>query len=263
LTLEEFAARHMPALEADEARYNLILGLVAAALKSPEPSLRYWSLGEGGACAIQTPGKPLALGAVGEGACRRFAEMCRNDDFPGVGGSGDTALRFAEHAAGLGIAFSERIPLQILALRGPPRAPVVEGEARPLAAGDTDIFCEWRAAFAREATPWEPLGDRKVLEDAATRGTHLLWVVDGAPVAIASIGRRTQNAAVINGVYTPPERRGRGYAAALTAALVDRGYAEGKAFACLYVDQRNPASNRCYAKLGFAPVCEAWHCVRG
>lgn len=44
-------------------------------------------------------------------------------------------------------------------------------------------------------------------------------------------------------------------AGSVTAALVERAYAEGKAFVCLYTDLRNPASNRCYAKVGFAPVC--------
>jgi predicted GNAT family acetyltransferase len=45
----------------------------------------------------------------------------------------------------------------------------------------------------------------------------------------------------------------------VTAALVERIYAEGKSFACLYTDLRNPFSNRCYAKIGFEPVCAAWH----
>jgi hypothetical protein len=39
---------------------------------------------------------------------------------------------------------------------------------------------------------------------------------------------------------TPPELRGRGYAGSVTAALVERIYAEGKSFACLYTDLRNP-----------------------
>jgi predicted GNAT family acetyltransferase len=39
-------------------------------------------------------------------------------------------------------------------------------------------------------------------------------------------------------------------------------FSEGRKTACLYTDLRNPASNRCYAKLGFRPVCESWHMVR-
>jgi predicted GNAT family acetyltransferase len=49
--------------------------------------------------------------------------------------------------------------------------------------------------------------------------------------------------------------------AAVTAAVVDSVRAEGRT-ACLYSHQRNPASNRCYAKLGFVPICRSWHYVR-
>jgi predicted GNAT family acetyltransferase len=79
---------------------------------------------------------------------------------------------------------------------------------------------------------------------------------------MAGIWRRTRDAAAIAGVYTPPALRGRGYAAAVTAAVVDSVFAEGRASACLYTDLRNPASNRCYAKIGFKPVCRAWHYLR-
>jgi hypothetical protein len=32
---------------------------------------------------------------------------------------------------------------------------------------------------------------------------------------------------------------------------------QGKTMACLITDLRNPMSNRCYAKIGFQPVCNA------
>ncbi len=67
----------------------------------------------------------------------------------------------------------------------------------------------------------------------------------------------------VKGVYTPRAWGGRAYAGPLAPPLAERARAEGKRFACFYVDRRNPASNRCYEKIGFAPVCDAWHCVRG
>ena len=77
----------------------------------------------------------------------------------------------------------------------------------------------------------------------------------GSPAALAP-------PAAISAVYTPPAQRGRGYAGSVTAAVAERIFAEGKAAACLYTDLRNPASNRCYAKIGFKPVCDAWHYAR-
>ena len=79
---------------------------------------------------------------------------------------------------------------------------------------------------------------------------------------MAAIARRTRSAGVISVVYTAPSQRGRGYAGSVTAAVAERIFAEGKTAVCLYTDLRNPASNRCYAKIGFRPVCDAWHYPR-
>ena len=60
----------------------------------------------------------------------------------------------------------------------------------------------------------------------------------------------------------PSQTRGRGYAGSVTAALVERIYAEGKLFVCLYTDLRNSFSNRCYTqRLEFTPVASSWHYV--
>lgn len=91
------------------------------------------------------------------------------------------------------------------------------------------------------------------MERVANEGRHLFWVVDGEPVSMAGIVRRTRCAAAIAPVYTPPLLRGRGYAGWVTAAIVERVFADGKSTACLYTDVRNPFSNRCYAKIGSKP----------
>jgi predicted GNAT family acetyltransferase len=107
----------------------------------------------------------------------------------------------------------------------------------------------------REATPHDPPPDRARLERAAAAGDHYFWVVDGEPVSMAGIARRTQNTAAISRVYAPPGLPGRGYADSVTAAVAERVFAEGRSSACLYTDLRNPFFNRCYARIGFAPVC--------
>ncbi len=263
MTLEDFVAHHLPALEADEARHNLILAILGRALAEPGVGLRFWSLDSPGACAIQTPGKPVILGALDAPQCRRLAEMLRAAEIPGVVGPDQSAMLVSDRLEAMGLRFPERIPMEILALRGRPRHPGAPGSARAVTAADAALFAEWRIAFAQEATPHDPVPTPDELARSAASGDHLFWTVDGAPVSVASIGRRTRRGVVINGVYTPPALRSRGYAGAATAALVERGYAEGKSLACLYVDCRNPASNRSYAKIGFAPVCVSWHCVRG
>jgi hypothetical protein len=63
MSLAEFIATHRPALERDEVRNNLILGVLAGAVRTGAPILT-WTLGEPGACAIKWPGRPIILGDV-------------------------------------------------------------------------------------------------------------------------------------------------------------------------------------------------------
>jgi len=264
----EFAAYHLPALECDEARHNLltsILGRLAGADMAPPPNgppLRRWALGAPGECAVQAPGYPIVLGALQAAQCSAFAQETHALDYPGVVGPDETARSFADAASALGVKFGEPIPQEIQALRHMPVYPGAPGQARMVEAADAALFADWTEAFMRAAVPHDPVPNRERLEQAAGDGRYQFWIVDGEPVSMAGIMRRSRNGAAIGGVYTPPALRGRGYAGSVTAAVVQRILAEGRTMACLYVDLRNPFSRRCYAKIGFEPVCRSWHCPR-
>lgn len=258
----EFIAYHVPALERDEVRHNLILANLDRLAHGLAPNLRCWTLGAPGACAVQTPGWPIVLGELGHKQCHELAEATLDLDYPGVVGPDQTALWFAAHAAGLSLTYSEPIPQRIHALRERPVYPGASGHARVVDGASADLYADWTIAFLREAVPHDPIPSRERIKQAAAEGHSLLWVVDGEPVSTATIARRTRQTAAINRVYTPPHLRGRGYAGSVTAALVDRIFAEGRAAACLYTDLRNPISNRCYANIGFKPVCASWHFPR-
>jgi RimJ/RimL family protein N-acetyltransferase len=254
----EFADYHAPALEREEA-HSVILAMLGRLVGENPPPLQYWSLGAPGACAVQAPGYPIMLGEVSAAQCHTLAEAVQTLDYPGVVGPDETARWFAARAAALGKAFHEPIPQQIHALRERPTYPGAPGHARPVGAADAALFADWTIAFVREAVPHDPVPPRERLEKAAADGRYQFWIVDGEPVSMAGIMRRTRHAAAIAGVYTPPSLRGRGYAGSATAAVVEQIFAEGRDTACLYTDLRNPYSNRCYAKIGFRPVCPSWH----
>jgi RimJ/RimL family protein N-acetyltransferase len=261
--VREFADIHRPALERDEVKYNLILGLLGR-LAAMEPSdARLWTLGEPGACALQTsPRHAILLGELTTAQCRAFADATLDIDYPGVVGNDPIAPAFVERAVERGVSFNESIPQQIHALCGKPIYPDVSGSARQVGPADVDLFADWLIAFFKEAAPHDVLPARQAIEATAAAGLYWFWTIDGAPVSMAGIVRRTRHAAAIAGVYTPPELRRRGYGGAATAAVADAVFAEGRTAACLYTDLRNPASNRCYAKVGFVPVCRAWHYLR-
>jgi RimJ/RimL family protein N-acetyltransferase len=258
----EFAAYHLPALERDEAKHNLIAAALSRLAGENPPEMLWWSLGEPGQCAIKAPGYPILLGDVNAAQCHAFAETTWSLDYPAVVGADETARWFVERATDLGIVFLEPIPQQILLLRDKPVYPGVSGRARAVGAADTPLFSEWMAAFVREAIPHDPIPSPEQLAQSATSGRFQFWIVDGEPVSMAGIMRRTRRAGAIAGVYTPPKLRGRGYAGSVTAAVVDAIFAEGRSMACLYVDLRNPYSSRCYAKIGFTARCRSWYYPR-
>jgi len=262
MSLREFVEFHQPALERDEVRHNLILGLLGRLLDAEHPELRRWTLGAPGQCAIQTPRHPIILGEPTAAQCRAFAEQLADDDYPGVVGPDEAPQLFVERAAELGGKFSEPMPQCIHALRDKPIYPPISGGARLVEPDDLALFSDWMIAFLREAVPHEELPSRENLEKTIAARNYQFWTVDSDPVSMAGIVRRTRHVAAIAGVYTPAALRGRGYAGAATAAVVDSVFAEGRTAACLYTDLRNPSSNRCYAKIGFKAVCRAWHYAR-
>lgn len=258
---DEFNAYHMPALEQNEARHTLILSLMAAEPSDPTFQIRRWTLGEPGACAIQTAAdRSIILGELNEVQCHTLAEFV--GDCPGVVGTEEAPQWFAERARQLGMTFKEPMPQRIYALTTPPVYPGCPGAAREVQPGDEDLFLEWSFAFSAEAVPDDPPPIRERLVKHIETGGYLFWEVDGKPVAMAGSTRRTRYTGSIAWVYTPPEFRGKGYGGAATAAVAERIFADGLQTVCLYADLRNPYSNRCYAKIGFKPVCDAWHYVR-
>ena len=97
------------------------------------------------------------------------------------------------------------------------------------------------------------LVDRR-LEDPD--GDFAVWEDGGFPVSLAGWGGPTPNGIRIGPVYTPPERRGRGYAGALTAGVTRTLLDAGRRFCFLFTDLSNPTSNALYARIGYEPVAD-------
>lgn len=256
MSLADFFAMHAPALERDEVRHNLILGLMARAAQGNHP-LMTWTLGQPGACAIKWPGRAIILGEVTRDQAQALAEQTRDLPYEGVVGLEDAPEQFVARARQLGAAFSEPVCQRIHTLRSEPIFPQVQGSVREVRAEDARLLADWLQAFEREAVPHDPPTSRPALEKTAGERRHLFWISGNAPVSVAGTARRLRTVAAIAPVYTPPELRGRGFAAAVTAALAVRLFGEGYGAVCLYTNLKNPAANRCYAKIGFTGVCDA------
>jgi predicted GNAT family acetyltransferase len=261
MDVQEFARYHLPGLEGDEVRYNVQIAALSAAMAGPS-ALEHWTLGGPGHCAMRAPGYAILIGALDRAECEALARQTKDIAYPGVVGSDQRAPWFVEAAGAAGIMFAKPIPQRIHVLREAPRYPGAQGSARAVTAQDAGVLFEWMKGFHHEAVPHDPAPQLAKVETAAASGRFLFWTVGGEPVSVAAVARRLKTTAAISSVYTPPALRGRGYAASVTAAAAERELASGKAAVCLYTDLRNPASNRCYAKIGFRPYCESWHFAR-
>jgi predicted GNAT family acetyltransferase len=91
---------------------------------------------------------------------------------------------------------------------------------------------------------------------SSPRAGLVLWDDDG-PASLAGFGGHTPNGIRIGPVYTPPERRGRGYASALVAELSAELLSQGRRFCFLYTDLADPTANRIYERIGYERVCES------
>lgn len=57
-------------------------------------------------------------------------------------------------------------------------------------------------------------------------------------------------------IYQPPERRRRGYASALVAALSQHQLDAGRRFCFLFTNLSKPTSNHIYQAIGYEPVVD-------
>lgn len=86
------------------------------------------------------------------------------------------------------------------------------------------------------------------------RASMHVWDDAGEIVSVAAAVAPTRNGIRINNVYTPPERRGRGYAGALVASTTRALLESGRQFVFLHTDLANPVSNRLYVHIGYRQV---------
>jgi predicted GNAT family acetyltransferase len=133
----------------------------------------------------------------------------------------------------------------------------VEGAMRPAHAGERDLILKWELAFAADAGLPEAERDTdyvtRFVDEGLGDGTFRLWEVAGEPVATARFRPIAELGARISGVYTPDDKRGRGYASALTAALSEKVLAAGL-WCCLFADADNPLTNKIYQRIGYVKL---------
>jgi RimJ/RimL family protein N-acetyltransferase len=212
------------------------------------------------------PHPPYLLG-MPEGAARELARvlLARGEEVAAVNGASPATTHFADELAGLTgrtATVRERMRLyEVTAIVDPP-APA--GRLVRAAPDDLEVVFGWYDAFAVDAAEQAgqsdphpaPIETRESTLARIEGGEVWLWErAEGEPVHVTAFNPPSFGVARVGPVYTPPEHRGHGYAAAAVALVSRRLLDEGHRV-CLFADAANLTSCGVYERLGYRPVVD-------
>ena len=271
LTTFDDAARFLeavrPTLAEHEAEHHLVLGVAESLVSSRPPNGDLLAVAVEDAdglalAALMTGRRPLLIASDREGVALPSAadamwKAIHDAGFSPshvIGAVGQIehvmASWTARHARTARVAMHQRV---YKLTQVTPITPV-SGSLRIATTDDIDLVFEWVSAFEREAlTAIVPQSPRAVVERRIAAGELFVWC-DPEPRTMAGWARPTRRAVAVNGVYTPAEWRGRGYATACVAELTSRLLHRGFEFCVLYTDLANLTSNAIYTRIGYRPV---------
>lgn len=267
----EFRLRAAPLLT-DEARHNLMLGILGSLISAPDSDseCRLFLVTDGlepQSAAIMTPPYNLIVSDTPKPeALTVLVEWLLTEDVrvPGVIGNQPTVDRFVgEWCRATGGRCDLQMEQGVFALSEVSDVVGGPGRARAGVPADQDLLEQWMRIFIAEALPDEPFEEEQQRQAIARRlsgeGTseYWLWEDEGHVVSWSGHGNPTGRGIRIGPVYTPPAFRRRGYATSLVAAqsrwLLDHGYE----FCFLYTDLANPTSNAIYERIGYRQIAES------
>jgi uncharacterized protein len=122
-------------------------------------------------------------------------------------------------------------------------------------ATDEPLVASWIEQSAGEAG-MQRIDAKRHAANRIAVGDIALWWNDGAVCSMAGVSGRSRSGSRLGYVYTPPARRGRGYATSCVTELTRRELGMGASFCCLYADMSNHTSNAIYQQVGYEPVCD-------
>jgi uncharacterized protein len=240
--------------------HNLILSLLRARLTQPEPG-RYWMAmdrDKARGVILQSPLTfPATLTPMESHVVAAMVDAIAEAGVPLPGVNGDAAT-----AASFSGRWTERCKLAATPFQGNRlyellevgERPDVEGQLRQAVPSDRSLMIHWTRAFQTEIG--EPANDTELrVERGLAAGQLWLWD-DSETVSMAVSREPIEGVVRLSGVYTPPDKRKRGYAAACVHALSKN--LRDAAYRCiLYTDLGNPTSNSIYGRIGYRAVAEA------
>ncbi|MFJ9090089.1 GNAT family N-acetyltransferase [Streptomyces globisporus] len=260
--VDVFLAAAGPSLAARPVEHTVALSVTERLRRSgahhygaDDPVLGWWRGADGAVAGtlVRTPPHGAMLTALPPEAVEPLVEaLGAGPDLDGVNADRDIAALLAARLPGYRTVQEQRL-YRLGTLRPPSPAP--EGRARAAAQEDRALLVAWVEGFA-EATGQSKSSAEWLVDEGTERGSLTLWESGGTPVALAGRSLMLAGMVRVTSVYTPPEFRGRGYGAAVTAESSRAALAEGAAEVLLFTDLANPTSNGVYLRIGYEPVAD-------
>ena len=251
----------------DEAKYNVILGIVNQLDKNPiEPAnLLMCTVEERDRAELiflRTHPHNLLIASdcyrqeTISFAVKKFSEA--GFMFPGVTGEKGLAEMFAKEWK-QATAIETYIGMQQGIYKLTKLKPITftEGHLRQAVPEDQPLVAKWVKEFTEYTV--ESLSMEQCQEKATEyieQQSLYLWIVQNLPVSMVKSARATNNGIVVTLVYTPDIERGKGYASS-SVYTFSKQLLENYSFCSLYTDLSNPTSNSIYQKIGYEWVCES------
>ena len=258
----DFLAQAGPFLRAAEAENVLMLGICGPGEPGRFDDSCYLATVEDDqivvACGLRTPPYGAVLTRADRGALELLATDLAGtyDDLPAAAGPEPAIGVFAElWSARTGATACVGTRMRVMQARHVLKPALPSGTFRAATEADLPTASRWAAAFIDEVGLEEASDPSDIAREQIREGSLFVWE-DTQPVSMAAWAGRTGQTVRVNSVYTPPERRRRGYASACVASLTQRLLDEGLASCCLYTDLANPTSNKIYLAIGYRPVCD-------
>lgn len=248
-------------LSSQPVLHNLVLSILDARVAHRDPG-RYWmaiqrddTLGVAVQSpltfsALLTPMKAPVTTAMADAIAEAGVVL------PGITADAATAATFAgqwsERSKSAATPFQGLRLYQLFEIG---EVPPTQGTLRKASANERSLMIAWTRAFQHEIAESDEDTELRVDRGLAA-GELWLWDRGGETVSMAVSREPVHGVVRLSGVYTPPEKRKHGYAAAcvhaLSKQLGDAGYR-----CILYTDLGNPTSNSIYRRIGYRAVAEA------
>jgi predicted GNAT family acetyltransferase len=220
-------------------------------------SLFGYSLDDTGAVsavAIRTPPFSMLTSELMPAAAEALLDAWLGEDpeLPGANAAPATASALAEGwRARTGGSTRRARSMAMHALErvvDPPRPPA--GRLRLGERSERELLIEWHQGFAEEAGLIGGAHAIAMVDAGLCQDGLLVWD-DGGPVSLVGISPPVAGVVRIGPVYTPHERRRRGYAGMAIAEVSRRALAQSARACMLFTDLANPTSNKIYAEVGY------------